>query len=289
MKALFVAALLFVTGHTVFAETAAELEARAQTAYEARDFTGPGVQSAQLSADLFGKAVAASSADPAKQAELKVRQAAACFFLGDALQDNAAKITQLWNGYNLANDVVANTFGIKDVTAVSDPQLQSLLKLPADQLTRLGEALYVRGINLGNWGQVNGIMESLNKWPDLKASMELMVRLGQKTLHEYGAYRTLGRGLFKIPGLLGGDVPKATKYLQVAVQGSIAPGQTFSINGFNNLFYADILKDAGKDAEAKKLLQDFISAAHANPNILPGYPAETKNAVRQADEMLKSW
>ena len=132
-------------------------------------------------------------------------------------------------------------------------------------------------------------MASLNKWPDLKADMELIVKIGAKTLHEYGAYRTLGRGLFKIPALFGGDVAKASKYLQASVQGTLVAGTTCSNNGYNNLFYADVLKDAGKDAEGKKLLQDFIAASTANPSLLVGYDAETKEAKRQAIEMLKNW
>ncbi len=288
MKALLIAALVGLTSISAFADAAADLETRAQAAYDARDFTGPGIQSAQLAANLFGQAVGATS-DPAKIAQLRVHQSAACFFVGDAAQDNSVKITQFWNGYTLANDVIVKTFGITDVTAVSDAQIQGFLKLSKDQLLVLGEALYIRGINLGQWGQANGIMESLNKWPDLKADMELMLKIGAKGLHEYGAYRTLGRGLFKIPALLGGDVARATKYLQAAVQGSAAAGTTFSINGFNNLFYADVLKDAGKDAEGKKLLQDYIAAAQANPNLLLGYAPETKNAVREALDMLKSW
>lgn len=289
MKALLVAALVAVSGSLAHAATAADLEAQAQKAYEGRDYSQAGTASAQQASNLFGQAVALTT-DASKKGELIVRQAASCFFVGDSSPDNNTKITQHWNGYVIAKAVYEGApYGIKDVTQVADVDVQRLQKLAPDQLKLLAEALYVAGINLGQWGQANGIMESLNRWPELKASMELIVKIGAKTVHEYGAYRTLGRGLFKIPGILGGDVAKATKYLQAAVQGTLVPGLSCSTNGYNNLFYADVLKDAGKDAEGKKLLQDFISAAQANPEVLPGYAPETKEAKRLAQEMLKTW
>ena len=288
MKALFAAALVLFATIGAHATTPAELEAQAQKAYDERDFTQAGVQRAQDASNLFGQLAGElqKAGDKAKYAEIRVRQAAACFFMGDASKDSEVKKTQFWNGYSLAKEGVTY-YQVKDVSTVSDADLQRLLKLSADDRTKLAEALYVSGINLGQWGEASGVMQSLNKWPELRDSMELMVKIGMKELHEYGAYRTLGIAYFRIPALLGGSVPKATQYLTKAVTSTLATGQVYSVNGFNNLFYAELLKDAGKDAEAKKILQDFLKADSSN--LLPGYSAETKNAQRLANEMLKNW
>ncbi len=289
MKALLLTAALAMASSIAVsiahAETPAELEAQAQKAYEERDYTVPGVLRAQDASNLFGK-LAGQTTDQDKLAEIRVRQAAACFFVGDAASDTNVRITQFWNGYQLA-DLAIKHFGINDVSNVSAADLANLMKLPKEQITRIGEALYVRGINLGQWGEAKGVVSSLDRWPELRNSMELMVKIGAKELHEYGAYRTLGRGLFLIPGLLGGDTAKADKYLAATVKGSLAPGQSYSVNGYNNLFYADSLKYSGKDAEAKKLLQDYLKA---DPNtILPGYAPESKKAQALAIEKLKTW
>jgi hypothetical protein len=288
MKALLVAALAFATAGaavTAKAATTQELEAAAQKAYDGRDYSQPGRASALQAAQLYGQ-LSKQATDASTKAKYMIQQAASCFFLGDSASDNGEKITQFSNGIAVS-DAAVKLLGIKDVNNVSDADIAAITKRPKDQIILLAEGLYVRGINLGQWGQANGVMQSLDKWPELRTTMELIVKIGAKSLHEYGAYRTLGRGYFKIPALLGGDVAKAQKYLSTAVNGSIAPGQVYSTNGYNNLFYADLLKDQGQDAQAKKLLQDFLKA---DPNtLLPGYAAETREAQRQATEMLKNW
>lgn len=283
--AVAVAAMTLLAAPNAKADATQDLEAQAQKAYDGRDYTNAGRASALQAAVFYGQ-LAQKATDPLKKAEYSTRQAGACFFLGDSAQDNNEKITQFGNGMALADGAV-RAFGLNDLNNVSDADVQNLLKRPKEQLNVLAEALYVRGINQGQWGQANGVMQSLDKWPELKATMELIVKIGFKQLHEYGAYRTLGRGLFKIPELLGGDQAKAAKYLQVSVQGSLAPGQVYSVNGYNNLFYAELLHDQGQPDQAKKILQDYLKA---DPNtVLPGYAAESREAQRQAVEMLKSW
>ena len=284
MKALLAAALV-VFAVSANAATTQELEAQAAKAYDARDYTQAGRQSANQASGIYGT-LAQQTSDPAKKAEYLIRQAGACFFMGDSTQDNNEKITQFSNGLTLAGAGV-KLLGVNDVNAVTDADVQNLLKKPKEQLQMLAEGLYVRGINLGQWGQANGVMQSLDKWPELRTTMELIVKIGGKSLHEYGAYRTLGRGYFKIPALLGGDEAKAAKYLSTAVQGSLAPGQVYSVNGYNNLFYVDLLKDQGQDAQGKKILQDYLKADPKT--VLSGYEAETREAQRQAAEMLKNW
>ncbi len=280
MKALFVAALALIST-TAFAAATPEA---AEQAYAARDYTQPGRASAAEAVKLFGE-LAQTTADKNLKAQYLVKQAASSFFLGDSTADNNEKIAQFTAGMGSSNAAL-KIAGINDVNNVSDADIAAITKRSKDEVTLVAEALYVYGINLGQWGQANGVMQSLNKWPELRTTMELIVKVGAKGLHEYGAYRTLGRGYFKIPALLGGDVAKAQKYLSTAVNGSLAAGQVYSVNGYNNLFYADLLIDQGQEDQAKKLLQDFIKADAKT--LLPGYEAETRQSQRLAAEMLKN-
>lgn len=281
MKALFVAALALVSV-SAFAET--PQEAAAQKAYDSRDYTQPGRASAAEAVKLYGELVKQTT-DANLQAQYLVKQAASSFFLGDSTNDNGEKIAQYTAGM-ASSKAALKLSGINDVNNVTDADIANITKRSKDEVTLVAEALYVYGINLGQWGQANGVMQSLDKWPELRTTMELIVKVGAKGLHEYGAYRTLGRGYFKIPALLGGDVAKAQKYLSTAVNGSLAPGQVYSTNGYNNLFYADLLVDQGQDAQAKKLLSDFTKADPKT--LLPGYEAETRQAQRLAIDMLKN-
>lgn len=284
MKALVLSALVAFSV-SAQAQTAQELLAQGQEAYAARDFSQPGVAKAQEAAGLFAKAAAAST-DRTSTVQALIGVSESVYFVALAAPDKDMKIDLHWKGYE-AGDKVAKLYGINDVQKVADADVENLKKLPANELALLGEALFHRGANLGQWGSANGVAQSLGKWPELRDNMDLIVKLGLKDLREYGAYRTLGRGYFKIPALLGGSVAKAEKYLATAVQGSLAAGQIYSVNGFNNLFYAEILKDQGQDQKAKDLLQAFLKA---DPNTLHSkLVPENKLAQREAATLLKSW
>ena len=259
--------------------------AAAEKAYSQRDYTAPGIKSAQEAADLYAQE-AAKEANPIVKAKYLTGQAEALYFVGAASQANSEKIDKHLKGMDVAVVAVA-AFGIKDVTKVSPDDVKKLKALPADQLAILAAALYQRGINLGQWGAANGVMKSLSKWPELKANMQIIIDLGQGKINEYGPYRVLGRGYYKIPSMLGGSVDKAIQYLSSAIKGSKAPGQNYSVNGFNNTFYAEALNNNGKSAEAKQLLNDFLKA---DPKTLePALAPENKQAQSDAKDLLKSW
>ena len=284
MKTLVLAAFALVSV-TAQAATTQELETQAAAAYGARDYSQAGRASCAQAVQLYGQLVAQAT-DNAAKAKYSVQQAGASFFLGDSAQDNNEKIQKFTDGMN-ESKLTLSLNGITDVKKVTDADIANITKRASTEVQVIAEGLYVYGINLGQWGQANGVMQSLDKWPELRTTMELITKIGAKTLHEYGAYRTLGRGYFKIPALLGGDVAKAQKYLSTAVTGSLAPGQVYSVNGYNNLFYVDLLKDQGQDAQGQKILQDFLKADPKT--LLPGYEAETREAQRQAKDMLANW
>jgi hypothetical protein len=288
MKAILFSTILAIAliSISAVAETASELEAQAQKAYSARDYTQPGVNSALAAADLYSKAIVATT-DNNLKAKYLVGESSALFFAGGASETNATKLDLHAKGIATA-DQAAKLLGINDVAAVTDAQLKQLKSsLTKESLSFLGEALYQRGINLGEWGQANGVMQSLSKWPELRHNMESIETLGLVGLHDYGAYRVLGRGYFKIPGVLGGDMAKAEKYLSTAVAKTLAAGMKISKNGNNNIYYADVLHSNGSDDKAIKLLQDFISA---DPSALDSDTVpETKHNQKEAQDILKSW
>jgi hypothetical protein len=281
-----VAAAMTLASASAFADKASDLEAQAQKAYGARDFSQPGLKSSIEAADLYAEA-AASSTDANLKAKYLVGQATALFFAGSASDANNEKLDKHSKGMAAA-DQATKLLGLADVGSVTDAQLKQLkASLSKENLALLAEALYERGINLGEWGQANGVMQSLSKWPELRHNMESIETLGLVALHDYGAYRVLGRGYFKIPGLLGGDMAKAEKYLSTAVSKTPASGMKISKNGYNNIYYADILHSNGDDEKATKLLQDFIKAdaSKLDPDTVP----ETRHNQKEAQDLLKSW
>ncbi len=291
MRAFFFTAALAASLISVqaFADDAGDAAAIAKSAKEAfakRDFSNPGINSAQESADLYVKASAAA-ADKVEKAKYMILASASIYFVGDASTNNPVKIEKFLKGIQLADEGL-KLLGVENVPGLSDQQVEQLkATLKGEHLTWVGEGLYFRGTNLGQWGQANGIVQSLSKWPELRRNMEIIKLLGLKSIHEFGANRVLGRGYFKIPGLLGGSVKLATELLTEAVKKSLVTGQIYSKNGYNNNYYAEVLNENGEADKAKALLQAFIAADPAK--IDAASIPELKEAQRLAKELLKSF
>jgi hypothetical protein len=287
MKAMLFSALLAVSAFAFSAQAAdhAQLAQEAKAKYEQRDYNNSGIAAAQEAADKYAQAAAAS--EGAVKAQYLNKQSEALYFVGNATDAKATKIEKHQKGIDAANQALA-LLGLADVSKVTDAQLAELKK--SANLADIGNGLYFRGINLGQWGTANGVMESIGKWPELKRNMEVIETLGLKDIHYYGAYRVLGRGYYKIPGLLGGSQKKAMKYLGDAVQGSLVEGKKFSKSGYNNVYYAEVLKEEGEDDAAVALLQGFVDAATKTPEVFPADLApETRRAAAEAQELLKNW
>lgn len=268
------------------ADAAADSATQAAGFFAKRDYSNSGAYSAQEAADLYAKAVAAAT-NTSDKVKYLVAESSSLYFVGDATAANDVKIDRFLKGENAA-DAATKLLGIADVATVTDAQLAQLKgKLSADDLKSLGDALYERGANLGQWGQANGVVQSLGKWAELRRNMEIIQVLGLTSTHSYGAFRILGRGYYKIPGLLGGDMTKATNYLQQAVKNTLVPGKKFSRDGYNNTYYAEVLNENGDTDLAKALLQQFIAAdpAQIDSTSIP----ELKKAQSDAKDLLKTF
>lgn len=288
MKVFLMAAALLASLNSgvAQADAAGDLSAKAAEAFAKRDYTNSGAASAQEAADLYAKAVEASSNNSDKAKNLS-GQSEALYFVGDASAEKSVRIDKFLKGMTAA-DAATKALGIADITKVTAEQLNQLKSsLSAGDLQIMGDALYFRGANLGQWGQANGVTQSLGKWGELRKNMEIMQTLGLTASHDYGSFRILGRGYFKIPGLLGGDMNKATKYLQQAVANTLVAGKKISRNGTNNNYYAEILNENGDTDAAKALLQEFIAAdpSQMDAKSIP----ELKRTQQEAKELLKKF
>lgn len=129
------------------------------------------------------------------------------------------------------------------------------------------------GVNLGSWGEANGVMKSLS----IRHELEDVMLKSAKISEEYegaGAYRVLGRLKFRLPGIFGGDNDLSIEYLRKAVK--IAPTHTM-----NYVFLAETLMDEDEYLEAKKLLEKVISM-EPDPRWIP----EAKKDKAIAQELL---
>lgn len=285
MKTLFFSAAIAASlvSTAAFAETAAEYAAKAKEVFAKRDYNNPGIQAAQEAADLYVKAAEASAG--IEKAMYLNEAAGAIYFVGEASTTNNVKIEKHLKGIELA-DAALKILGIESVPALTDAQVQELKKGSKEAIAQIGEGLYYRGTHLGQWGQANGVVQSLSKWPELRRNMELIPAFGLVAIHDFGAFRVLGRGYYKIPGLLGGDMKKATSYLKAAFEKTKFGGEGFSVNGYNNIYYAEVLKENNQAAMAKEILQKFIAADPAKINA--DGVVELKQAQSQAKDVLKS-
>lgn len=287
MKAFALSALFVFSGFVMpaSADTAEVLQAKAEKAYASREFSTDGITHAQTAADLYGQ-LATLKSEPKEKAIFLVKQSEALYFTGNATADVASKAEIHWKAYELA-DTAAKALGVSNVSEAASRVDAIKGELTTEQLALLGEALYFRGINLGQWGQANGVTSSLSRWGELKDTMLLIIDLGLAEIHQYGANRTLGRGYFKIPALLGGSMKKAEQYLKEAYVNTLDVSQKFSANGYNTLYYAELLYEIGDEDDAVAMLEAFVAADASvlNPDSLP----ETRAAQRDAQKLLKDW
>jgi hypothetical protein len=148
----------------------------------------------------------------------------------------------------------------------------------------LALGFYRYGANLGKWGEANGVAASLSKWPTLKNTMFSILNLGYKKIEWYGANRILGRAYYKLPFPLGSK-KKAYNYLKEAFDNT-KEGNKVSVHGLNNLYMADLLIAIGKKAQAKKLLETFVSLDAET--LCPARVPETKMEMEEAKKKLET-
>ncbi len=285
MKQCLVVALCLTFSINIFANSKAD---EAAAAYAQRDFNEAGVKNAQNAVSLYQEAIAAE-ADSLAKLTLKLDLATAHYFLGTAMEDKDERKAQHQSAMDVADEIMQE-MGVQPDQApeLTQAQVTALLnKMTDEEELILSDAMYSKGINLAQWGNLNGIASSIGKLPVVLGLMERVEMLGYESIHEYGPYRTIGRINFKLPKLLGGDLDKSEQYLKDAYRKTLVKGQRYSVNGYNNIYLAETLYKRGKETKAIELLDYFLAA---DPTTLKeNSEPENLEALRVAQELADDW
>ncbi len=286
-KSVLYSGLLAAALFSSVAHAADSADQVAQAEFANRAYSAAGIVSATNAALDYDKA-AQAAATPLLKAQYLIKESASYYFVGDATSDTAGKITAFLKGEGIADQAAKILGNNIDVPSVQTPALNALkASLKPEELGLLGDALYYRAINLGQWGQANGVISSLSKWGELRHNLEIIDTLGLTAIHDYGSSRVLGRAYTKLPSLAGGDYKKALKLLSNAVSKTLVPGQIYSRDGYNNIYYADVLHELGNDDKARAILTAFVKG---DPNTInPATVPELTEAQKEAKDDMAGW
>lgn len=220
MKKMFIGAMMLSLSLSAFGnETASNLFSK----------RGEDKNNALKAADIVRDL--AKSASGVEKASLKSREAEYVYFYGQRISGKDAKKKIHARGYDAAEVAISilGTNGGKDAKEES-------LKTP------LAKAHYFYAINLGKWGEANGVLSSLSKWPQLKGHLDIIDRL-DASVEDYGSYRTRARALHKLPF---GSNADAEKLLEDASEKTLSDMIELSKNSTTVLFLLDILAENDK-------------------------------------------
>jgi len=125
-------------------------------------------------------------------------------------------------------------------------------------------AHYFLAVNMAKWGEAHGKVKSLFLSKDLIGNLSKAKDI-DPTFYYGGADRVLGKVLFEVPGVFGGDKKRAEEHLRASLK--IAPNY-----GLTLLYLAELLIDANRKEEAKGILDKL-----ATLQPMPGFEQELKD------------
>lgn len=280
---LLAACLLFTVQS--FGNTKAD---EAAAAYSLREYNEAGLKNVQEAVNLYVEAIQIET-DDLKKRQLMLDLATAYYFQGQALEKKDDRKQAHQNAMDVA-DKIMTAMGVDASTAheLTQAQINDLLnKFDEDNETVLADAFYTKGINLGQWGRLNGVASSIGRLPVVLGLMDRIEMMGYESIHEYGSYRTIGRTNFVLPKIFGGDLAKSEKYLKDAYRQTLVEGQRYSLNPYNNIYLAETMYKAGKETQAKNLLDTFLAADITT--LKQGQDPENREAMRVAQELADDW
>jgi hypothetical protein len=281
---------LLISGLLLFstnASAATSIE-QARQAYAQRDFNDAGIKKVREAITLYEKALLEISADTTRR-DVNQALADAHYFLGTAVSKNSEKKSEHQMGMDLADQIINNLGAdAENIHKASQADVTALLnRLNETEEMQLAQAMYSKGVNLAQWGKLNGIASSINRLPVVLGLMERIEMMGYKEINQYGPDRTYGRIKFSLPGVFGGDLEESETRLKEAYRQTLAPGQRYSINGYNNIYLAETLHSRGKENQAKKILETFLAADLTT--LVQGQDPENREAMRVAQDLYDSW
>ena len=279
-----IAVSLFFSIHC-FANPKAE---EAALNYSQRDFNATGIEFVRKAIQNYDEAIAIES-DEFQKKFLTHEKAVAFYFLGTALTGKEERKDAHQVAMDLADDLMTG-YGVDadDAHEMNASQVKALVDALDDQdEALLADVFYTKAINLGQWGQLNGIVTSIGRLPIVKGLVNVIQEMGYASIHAYGPLRTLGRIDFVLPALLGGDLANSEALLREAFRGSLVEEERYSFNGYNNIYLAETMYKRGKEKPAIRILEMFVEGDFeklGEKNI-----PENREAIRQAQELLKEW
>jgi tetratricopeptide (TPR) repeat protein len=129
------------------------------------------------------------------------------------------------------------------------------------------------GANYGG-SAAHSTLANLSSFQDIKGELETVLKLDE-SYQGYSVYLGLGRLYLQAPRVLGGDVAKATEYLEKGVKH----------NPNNTLMRAELAaayEATNRNADAKKQIEMLMAST---PD--PKYAPEHKDAVEKAKKLLE--
>jgi len=158
----------------------------------------------------------------------------------------------------------------------------------SDLKKELATAHYFYAINLGKWAEANGVMASLNRWPELKEHLDLIDSL-DGSVQSYGASRTRARALHKLPF---GNKKEALGIIKKAYEGSKSEMIDLSVHTVNVVYYLDLLVKTKEDATTFCQVYDSMTElssfsddelAEYNPDRVPESKIDIKNFLEKKE------
>jgi tetratricopeptide (TPR) repeat protein len=129
------------------------------------------------------------------------------------------------------------------------------------------------GANYGGSAE-NSMLSNLSSFQDIKGEMEAVLKLDEG-YQGYSAYLGLGRLYLQAPKVLGGDIAKATEYLEKGVK--LNPNNTLMRYHLAQAYEAN-----NRNGDAKKQIETLMAMT---PD--PKYVPEHKDAVEKAKKLLQ--
>jgi hypothetical protein len=218
------------------------LNLQASTIEEAQrlfSLRGEDPANALAAADIY-RTLAQGTREPMSQAALLLSEAEAIYYVGykTPLSPKEPRLRQFERGYNAA-----------DRSAEIYRQRQ--------ENTLEAKALYWYSTNLGKWGETNGVLASLRRWPELKAK-SFRIRELDASVYDYGANRILGKAYFSVPFE---SKTEGLAFLQEAYDNTLVTildgTMTLSRNPVNNSYLLDAYMDRNRVNEFCDLYLDF--------------------------------
>lgn len=202
---------------------------------------GENKENAKQAADLYS-GLAQAETNSLKKAQLLTKEAEAIYYYGSKIEGKENKMVAHDRGQKTAM-VAVGILGSAPGVA-KDPAFKTDLAL----------GYYWYGTNLGKWGEANGVLASLGRWPELRDNVKFIVALDE-TVEDYGVYRILGRGYMKVPFESTAEGLQVLKRAFDKTKTDFA-SLSLSRNSTTVSYYLDILK---KTSEIETFCQVFTS------------------------------